>query len=321
MFSFQIIIMALLGLRANLLRSLLATLGVIIGVGAVISAMSILEGTQRDIIDRFEALGSETILVRPEIAYRGGRPVGLVQTMTMDDVDGLSDIRRCPHIAAVAPQVSTTQSLKYFSTNKQVDILGTNHQFAEMFSYKVVHGRFLTREDVASEQRVVVLGSRVASDLFGHVPPINKAVRIKGISFRIVGVMEEKGNIGMNAVDTQAFIPVTTAMRRLLGVRYLQGMLVQARGAENVDPAIAEIKRELRRRHNIRFRSGQKDDFDIISQEEQRKQVGEVIWIFQIVLYSIAGISLVVGGIGIMNIMLATVTERTREIGIRRALG
>jgi len=322
MLLLQIMLMALRGLRANLMRSLLATLGVIIGVAAVMSAMSILEGAQRDISERFETLGSETIIVYPDVARIGGRSVGYVQTLTMEDADALRDVRRCPSVAAAAPEVSLQgTTIKYFSRNQRVDVLGTNEAYADMYSYQVAKGRFLTREDVQSRQKVAVLGHRVAKELFRNRPPINLTVSIKGVGFRVVGVMEKKGNIGFRNVDEQVIVPVKTAMDRLLGIRFVTSISVQADGPTKVDAAMSEIKRELRRRHNIRIRHGQKDDFKAASQEEQRKQFREVTTIFQIVLYSIAGISLVVGGIGIMNIMLVSVTERTREIGVRMAVG
>ncbi len=322
MFFVQIILMSLRGLRANLLRSLLATLGVIIGVGAVISAMSILEGTQRDIMERFESLGSETITVYPAAAKSGGRTIGLVQTLDMEDADKLNDNRACPSIAAVAPEVSGSSPVKYFSRNYRATILGTSDKYAEMFSCKVQPpGRFMSREDVVSEQKVAVLGHKVAKELFGNRPRVNVPVKIMGHPFRVIGILEEQGNIGFRNVDQQVLVPVTTAMRRLLGIDYLHTITVQATNPRDVDKATSEIKRVLRRQHDIQIRNGQKDDFLIFSQEEHRKQFREVSMIFQIVLYSIAGISLVVGGIGIMNIMLVSVTERTREIGVRLAVG
>ena len=322
MFFFQIMMMALRGLRANLLRSLLATLGVIIGVAAVISAMSILEGSQRDIRERFESMGSETITIVPALAKSGGRVLGSVQTLSVDDANALADQRVCPSVAAVAPQVNLpSQSIKRFSRNKQYAVVGTNESFAGMYSYKVIAGRFLSREDVDAKKMVVVLGYRVARDMFGDADPLLQTIKIRGLSFRVVGVMERKGDIGFLNVDRQVMIPITAAMSRMLGIRFVHSISAQADGPEKVNDAIAEIKRELRRQHNIRIRSGGKDDFLIASQEEQRKQFREVSMIFQIVLYSIAGISLVVGGIGIMNIMLVSVTERTREIGVRMAVG
>jgi putative ABC transport system permease protein len=324
MFIFQIIMMALRGLRANLLRSLLATLGVIIGVAAVISAMSILEGTQRDIVERFESLGSETITVTPAIARSGGRAIGFVQTLTVEDADAIADPRRCPHVAAASPEASVgSQSVKYFSRNHRASVLGTNEKYAEMYNYKVAEGRgrFIGRDEVHARQKVAVLGHKVAQELFGNAPAVGRTVKIGGSPFRIVGVMEKKGFIGFRNVDDQVIVPVTTAMHKLLGVRYVTAISVQAVSSTAVEEAMKEIKRELRRRHNIRIRSGEKDDFNVASQEEQRKQFREVTTIFQIVLYSIAGISLVVGGIGIMNIMLVSVTERTREIGVRMAVG
>ena len=322
MFLLQIMLMALRGLRVNLMRSLLATLGVIIGVAAVMSAMSILEGAQRDISERFESLGSDTIFVYPEVARIGGRSVGYMQTLKVEDGDALRDPRRCPSITAAAPEVSLSgTTIKYFSRNQRVEVLGTNETYSGMYSYKVAQGRFLTRDDVQSKQKVVVLGHRVARELFGQRPPVNLTVNIRGVGFRVIGVMEKKGTIGFRNVDEQVIVPVKTAMDRLLGIRFVNAISVQADGPDKVDSATAEIKRELRRLHNIRIRHGAKDDFGVASQEEQRKQFRQVTKIFEIVLYSIAGISLVVGGIGIMNIMLVSVTERTREIGVRMAVG
>jgi putative ABC transport system permease protein len=321
MFVFQIFMMAIRGLRANLLRSLLATLGVIIGVGAVISAMSILEGTQRDIIQRFETMGSETITVYPASARAEGRTVGMVQTLTHSDAEALTDPRRCPHVAAAAPEITGVASIKNLSRNTDATVLGTTADYSDIFSYRVAEGRFITRADVASEQKVAVLGHEVAQQLFGNAPAIDRPIRIREVPFRVIGVMEKKGNIGFRNVDTQVKIPVTTAMNRLFGARHVHAITVRATSPQAVSEATAEIARELRRRHNISFRSGRQDDFNIFTQEEQRRQVREVTTIFGIVLYSIAGISLVVGGVGIMNIMLVSVTERTREIGVRMAVG
>jgi len=324
MFFIQIILMSLRGLRANLLRTLLATLGVIIGVGAVISAMSILEGTQKDLRERFESLGSETLMVYPQVARTGGRAGGLIQTMTVEDAESLRDPTRCPSIKQTAPEVLGSVLVKRLNSNTEANVVGTSEAYAEMFNYKVQpgQGRFLTKDDVAAEYKVVVLGYEVAQQLFGNAPALDNYVRVGSLgSCRVVGVMEKKGNIGFRSVDKQVYVPVSTAMNRLFGIKRITGIYVTANGADKVEEATGEIKRELRRRHQIRIREGAKDDFEVMSQEEMRRQLSDFTNIMGFVLYSIAGISLVVGGIGIMNIMLVSVTERTREIGVRMAVG
>ena len=321
MFFLRICIMAWRGLRANMLRSLLATLGVIIGVAAVISAMSILEGTRRDIMDRFKTLGSDQITVYAASARREGRDVGVVQTLKPEDVEAIVKPGACPDVAAAAPEVLSGAQVKYFNRNASLTVLGTNHNYADMNNYKVVEGRFITPEDVMAKAKVVVLGHKAAKDLFGNRPAVNAPVKIRGMGFRVVGVMEKKGNIGFRNVDSQVIIPLSTAMDRLFGIKIVTAITIKARSpkAEVVEDATQQVKRVLRQRHQIR--PGDPDDFNIFSQEEHRKQFGEVTRLFQVVLYSIAGISLVVGGIGIMNIMLVSVTERTREIGVRMAVG
>src|SRR4029079_15287932 len=158
-------------------------------------------------------------------------------------------------------------------------------------------GTFISREDVSSQQKVVVMGHKIAGDLFGAAPAVNSLIKIRGLPFRVIGVMEKKGDIGFRPVDNQVIIPITTAMDPLFGIKYVQSVTVKAAASNQVNQAEADIKRELRRRHKINIRNGQKDDFQILSQEEQRKQFRDVTNIFAVVLYSIAGISLVVGGI------------------------
>jgi len=311
--------MAWRGLRANLLRSLLATLGVIIGVAAVIAAMSILEGTKRDIMDRFKSLGSDQITVYPASARREGREVGVVQTLKPEDADAIAQSSLCPDVEAAAPEILAGAQVKYFNRNSNLTVLGTNQNYADMNSYKVAEGRFITKEDVVAKAKVVVLGHKAAADLFGGRPPVNATVKIRSVGFRVIGVMEKKGNIGFRNVDSQVIIPISTAMDRLFGVKHVTAITVKARDPSRMEEATRQVKRVLRQRHTIH--PGDPDDFNVFSQEEQRKQFREVTRIFAVVLYSIAGISLVVGGIGIMNIMLVSVTERTREIGVRMAVG
>jgi putative ABC transport system permease protein len=319
MFFLRICLMAWRGLRANWLRSMLATLGVIIGVAAVIAAMSILEGAQRDITDRIKSLGSDQITVYPASARREGRDVGVVQTLKVEDADALAASDDCPDVASVAPEVLGGAQVKYFNRNANLAVLGTNHHYAAMHNYKVIEGRFISKEDVLAKRKVVVLGHKAAKDLFGERPPVNTPVKIRGMGFRVIGVMEKKGVLGFRNVDQQVIIPVTTAMDRLFGIKSVTAITVAARDPKRVEAASDQIKRVLRQQHQIR--PGDKDDFLVFTQEEQRKQFSEITRIFQVVLYSIAGISLVVGGIGIMNIMLVSVTERTREIGVRMAVG
>jgi putative ABC transport system permease protein len=316
MFYLRIIYTAILALKTNMLRSFLATLGVIIGVAAVVAAMSIIEGLKKEVTGSIESFGSNVLQVFPG-AKRGGRHVGEVQTLSMDDAEAILDF--CPAVIRTAPEVMGIAQVKFYSKNMRATVLGTMSHYTDIRSYKVKEGRFFTRSDVKSEAYVVILGYKVAQELFGHGSPLGFTVKLNGKPFTVIGVMEKKGTIGFTRVDDQVIIPVTTAMKRLFGLRSVHSISVQSKSTDVAADAQKQIKTLLRKRH--KSTPGEKDDFSILSQEQFLKEFNDISKRLKVVFYSIAGISLVVGGIGIANIMLVSVTERTREIGVRMAVG
>lgn len=315
-FYVRIIFMALRGLQTNLMRSLLATLGVIIGVSAVVSAMSILAGARHDIMEQFESMGADQMMVVSGSARRHGRQQRF-DALKAEDADAIRE--QCSLVVATAPEIQQMAQIKYFQRNKNVQILATTESYHLINDYHPVEGRFISREDNRAERKACVLGYKVAKELFGEVPAVGYRVKINGQGFSVVGVMEKKGFLGFREVDSQVIVPLNTGMKKLFGLRFVTMITAQATEPEHLEAAIQQLSRTLRIQHRIR--AGTPDDFTVFTQEQAKERVSDFTQIFEVVLYSIAGISLVVGGIGIMNIMLVSVTERTREIGVRMAVG
>ncbi len=315
MFHWRLLVMALRGLQQNMLRSMLATLGVIIGVGAVVSAVSILEGAQRDILDRFETLGSDQVIVVNGSERRRHR-VQQASSLLPSDANAIAD-NNPELIVATAPQSTGPGNVKFRERNTYAIILGTTEAYATINDYRVAEGRFLRRQD--TNAMVCVLGYTVAEDLFGARSAKGQSVKINSRTFTVIGVMEERGSMGFVDVDKQVVVPLNTAMGRLFAQRHLSMLVVQCVDTQRLPACVEAAKKTLRGAHRIKAGSG--DDFNVLTQEQFKKQFAQIASIFGIVLYSIAGISIVVGAIGIMNIMLVSVTERTREIGVRIAVG
>jgi putative ABC transport system permease protein len=316
----QTSLIALRALRRNKMRSMLTALGIIIGVASVVLMVAVGNGAQERITSQVAALGQNLLTVMAGSRRSGGVQSGLgsASTITLADAEGIS--REVPDVAAISPEVSTTAQAIANGRNWSTSVVGESPDYLKIRDWKLALGSMFTDREVRTAAKVAVIGSKTANELFGPLNPIGQSVRIKNIPFTIIGLLESKGaGMGGANQDDRLIIPYTTAMKRLTGDRYLRSVNVQIRSSDRMEIAQQQITSLLRQRH--RLAEGHDDDFNIFNQKEIADTVNSISTIITLLLGSVAGISLVVGGIGIMNIMLVSVTERTREIGIRIAVG
>jgi len=307
-------------LRRNAMRSLLTTLGIIIGVAAVITAMAIGAGARAAVAAQISRLGSNLVIVIPASSSVGGAQVGagIQPTLTLDDAHAIeSDV---PGVAGVAPQSYMTEQAIGGGTNWRTSILGTTTEWLQVQNWTMNSGRFFNDDEQRAAAKVAVLGQTVAQNLFGSANPVGQTVIVKSVPFTVVGVLQSKGQSGFGRdQDDQIVVPITSQQYRLSGIRWVNSIVISAATTDTVDAVIKSASGVLRLRHHLSASQG--DDFSLRNVANIQAAFQETSRIQSLLLAGIAAISLLVGGIGIMNIMLVSVTERVREIGIRMAVG
>ena len=312
--------MAIKALLANKMRSLLTMLGVIIGVAAVIALVSVGMGVRTGITSNFESLGANTITIMPGSSNRGGPrgAAGSMQTLKYDDAKAIE--AKIKDIQYVSPTVSSSYQVVNGNQNWNTSVTGVTPDLMQIRSLTVDNGSFISKDDMTKRNRVAVIGATVAENLFGTENPVGKNIRIKNQPFKVIGILASKGSSGFGQdQDDVIYIPLTTAQERMMGITYVQSISLQATDTQKIEQVQDEITTLLRQRHRI---TGDKeDDFHVQNTASIIESVNQSTGMMTVLLGAIASISLLVGGIGIMNIMMVSVTERTREIGIRKALG
>ena len=315
--------MAVISLKINKMRSILTSLGIIIGVSAVIIMLAVGSGASKKIAEDMESMGSNLLMIRSATATSGGVRLGsgTKPSLTLKDAEAIE--KQCRGILAVAPHVSSASQLTFGNQNWATTVEGTTAEYLFIRNYEIELGRNFIAEDLKNTTKVAIIGSTIATELFGDMNPINKTMRIGNVPFKIIGLLKTKGqsSMGMDQ-DDLVFIPITTAQKKVFGTDFpgsVKRIHVKAQNSEILPTTEADIDDLLTQRHNIG--RNQIKDFEIRNLAEMQETIKSSARTMAILLGSIASVSLLVGGIGIMNIMLVSVTERTKEIGIRMAIG
>ncbi len=314
---------AIRAIKAGKMRSILTSLGIIIGVAAVIVMLAIGNGAQITIQNEMKSMGTNLVMIRSGTSTSGGKRMGHGSQPTMKAADGNAIEEKIEGIALAAPVLNDAGQIVYGHANWSTSIVGTDNRYFEIKDWNLAYGRYFSQTDIKNAGKVAILGTTVVKELFGDVDPLGKTVRIKGIPFSVIGVTTERGQSGPGMdQDDMVYIPLSTAQKKVTGISFpdmVNMIMLQAKTAEETYTTQEQIRALLRQRHNLG--QNKDDDFVIMNLTQMMEMMETSTQVLTILLGSIASISLLVGGIGIMNIMLVSVTERTREIGIRMAIG